>query len=85
MGLLSRLREWIAGSGEEAVADETEAAETAATDEATGTDETTEPQLDPENVTEVRAGSADDSVEKLQEVKRAGGDDGNEEDEDRPG
>jgi hypothetical protein len=84
MGLLSRLREWIVGSGEEEVADETEAAETAATDEATVTDETMEPQLDPENVTELRAGSADDPVEKLQEVKRTGGDDGNEDDEDHP-
>lgn len=83
MGLLSRLREWIAGSGEneEEVADEVEEAETAEPEP----EETEESRLDPENVTEVRAGSADDPVEKLQEVKRRGGDDGNEEDEDRPG
>lgn len=71
MGLLSRLWQWIAGSGDEA-----------ADSEAEGTEETAdEPRLDPENVTEVRTGSADDPVEKLKDIKADHEDDPPEDDQ----
>lgn len=71
MGLLTRLREWLAGGsserdGEASEKDDPARSETDARD---ATEPTDEGRLDPEGVTETRSVATDDAVDKLQEVR----------------
>jgi hypothetical protein len=71
MGLLTRLREWLAGGsterdGEASEKDDPARSETDARD---ATDPPDEDRLDPEGVTETRSVATDDAVDKLQEVR----------------
>ena len=71
MGLLTRLREWLAG---EASARDEEASENddparSEADARDATDPPDEGRLDPEGVTETRSVATDDAVDKLQEVR----------------
>lgn len=71
MGLLTRLREWLAGGsterdGEASEKDDPARSETDARDAADPPDED---RLDPEGVTETRSVATDDAVDKLREVR----------------
>jgi hypothetical protein len=62
MGVLTRLRDWIRELFGTAESD---------TDAAQPSDEPDEQQLDPDNVTEVRTETIDESVAKLQDLKQS--------------
>lgn len=71
MGLLTRLREWLAGESTErdGKASETDDPTRSETDTQDATEPTDEGRLDPEGVTETRSVATDDAVDKLQEVR----------------
>ncbi|MFC7323076.1 hypothetical protein ACFQMF_00625 [Halorubrum rutilum] len=73
MGLLSRLRAWIAGTAgdDESAASSTdsEGAATAEDGESAGGDEAT--GLDPSAATETRTAATDDAVDALRDVRRS--------------
>lgn len=74
MGLLTRLREWLAGGSSERDGEASEKGDPARseTDARTATEPTDEGRLDPEGVTETRSVATDDAVDKLQEVRGSG-------------
>ena len=71
MGLLTRLREWLAGGsgGRDEEASENGDPARSETDARDATDPPDEGRLDPEGVTETRSVATDDAVDKLQEVR----------------
>ncbi|KAB7513939.1 hypothetical protein DM867_09110 [Halosegnis rubeus] len=66
MTLLDRIQQWLfgTGDGESPESDMTESA----------SEETGEPRLDPDNVSQTRSQSDDDAVSQLQEIKEDSGD-----------
>jgi len=74
MGLLSRLRAWIGGEGDDRPADADPAGEDAAESAADSDDDPDEPTgLDPSAATETRSAATDDAVDALRDVRRSQG------------